>query len=74
MDENDKPDGSTAMERLARELMGAVVSCAPTVWCGEHGIGIHGTRPEQDREHARADIERRIADAPAGGEFLRFFT
>lgn len=55
MDENDKPDGSTAMERLARELMGAVVSCAPTVWCGEHGIGIHGTRPEQDREHARAD-------------------
>lgn len=65
MDENDKPDGSTAMERLARELMGAVVSCAPTVWCGEHGIGIHGTRPEQDREHARADIERRIADARA---------
>ena len=63
MDENDKPDGSTAMERLARELMGAVVSCAPTVWCGEHGIGIHGTRPEQDREHARADIERRIAEA-----------
>lgn len=63
MDENDKPDGSTAMERLCRELMEAVVSCAPTVWCGEHGIGIHGTRPEQDREHARADIERRIADA-----------
>ena len=58
-------DVSTAMERLARELMGAVVSCAPTVWCGEHGIGIHGTRPEQDREHARADIERRIADARA---------
>ena len=25
MDENDKPDGSTAMERLARELMDAVV-------------------------------------------------
>lgn len=65
MDENEKPDGSTAMERLARELMGAVVSCAPTVWCGEHGIGIRGTRPEQDREHARADIERRIADARA---------
>lgn len=58
-------DVSTAMERLCRELMGAVVSCAPTVWCGEHGIGIHGTRPEQDREHARADIERRIADARA---------
>lgn len=65
MDENDKPDGSTAMERLARELMDAVVSCAPTVWCVEHGIGIHGTRLEQDREHARADIERRIADARA---------
>lgn len=63
MDENDKTDGRTAMERLARELMGAVVSCAPTVWCGEHGIVIHGTRPEQDREHARADIERRIAEA-----------
>ena len=60
MDENDKPDGSTAMERLCRELMDAVVSCAPTVWCGEHGIGIHGTRLEQDRENARADISRRI--------------
>lgn len=56
-------DVSTAMERLCRELMDAVVSCAPTVWCGEHGIGIHGTRLEQDREHARADIERRIAEA-----------
>lgn len=63
MDENDKPDGSTAMERLARELMDAVVSCAPTVWCGEHGIGIHGTRLEQDRENARADISRRIDGA-----------
>ena len=58
MDENDKPDGSTAMERLCRELMDAVVSCAPTVWCGEHGIGIHGTMLEQDRENARADIVR----------------
>lgn len=63
MDENDKPDGSTAMERLCRELMDAVVSCAPTVWCGEHGIGIHGTRLEQDRENARADISRRIDGA-----------
>ncbi len=63
MDESKDTDGSTAMERLCRELMDAVVSCAPTVWCGEHGIGIHGTRPEQDREHARADIERRIAEA-----------
>jgi hypothetical protein len=65
MDESKENGGRTAMERLARELMGAVVSCAPTVWCGEHGIGIHGTRPEQDREHARAGIERRIADARA---------
>lgn len=63
MDESKDTDGSTAMERLCRELMDAVVSCAPTVWCGEHGIGIHGTRPEQDREHARADISRRIDGA-----------
>lgn len=59
MEENATTDGRTAMERLARELMGAVVSCAPTVWCGEHGIVIHGT----SREHARADIERRINEA-----------
>ena len=63
MDENDKPDGSTAMERLCRELMDALVIYAPKVWCVGHGIVIHGTRPEQDREHARADIERRINEA-----------
>ena len=65
MDENDKPDGSTAMERLCRELMDAVVRCVPMAWCEDHGLGIHGTRPEKDRERARADIERRIADARA---------
>lgn len=63
MGENEIGGAQTAMERLCRELMDAVVSCAPTVWCGEHGIGIHGTRLEQDRENARADISRRIDGA-----------
>lgn len=27
MDENEKPDGSTAMERLCRELAGCVLFC-----------------------------------------------
>ncbi len=71
MDEKTTHDGRTAMERLARELMGAAVSCAPTVWCGEHGIGIHGTRLEQDREHARADIERRIDAADIADDKAR---
>ena len=65
MEENDKTVGSTDMERLCRELMEAVVSCAPILWCVEHEIEINGTRPEQDIEHARADIERRIEDARA---------
>lgn len=65
MDESKDTDGSTAMEQLCRELMEAVVSCAPILWCVEHEIEINGTRPEQDIEHARADIERRIEDARA---------
>lgn len=71
MDENDKPDGSTAMERLARELMDAVVRCVPMAWCEDHGLGIHGTMPEKDRERARADIERRIAEADLADDKAR---
>ena len=70
MKEN-KTDGRTAMERLARELMDAVVRCVPMAWCEDHGLGIHGTMPEKDRERARADIERRIAEADLADDKAR---
>lgn len=71
MDEKTTHDGRTAMERLARELMDAVVRCVPMAWCEDHGLGIHGTRPEKDRERARADIELRIAEADLADDKAR---
>ena len=62
MDENGN-DGSTAMERLARELMDKIESSAATSWCREHGYTVKGTTYVEDQRRARADILRRIEDA-----------
>ncbi len=61
--EEDKPDGSTAMERLARELMDKIESSAATSWCRDHGYNVKGTSYTEDKRNARADIERRINEA-----------
>lgn len=62
MDENDKPDGSTAMERLAREMAECVAMFSPNAWCYNHGVSVMGNYDECI-EAARADILRRIAEA-----------
>lgn len=62
MDENDKPDGSTAMERLCREMAECVVERLPASWCQDNGI-YDGEPWSQCKGIARADIERRIAEA-----------
>lgn len=64
MDENEKPDGSTAMERLCREMAECVVELFPANWCHDHGI-YDGEPWSQCKGRARADIERRIEDARA---------
>ena len=66
MDESKDTVGSTAMERLARELMDvlfckSLIPC--TTWCMQHGIDTLGTSYKEDTENARDDIERRIAEA-----------
>lgn len=63
---DEKTGGMTAMERLARELMDvlfckSLIPC--TTWCMQHGIDTLGTSYKEDIENARADIERRIAEA-----------
>lgn len=63
MDENTTTDGSTAMERLARELMDKIESSAATSWCRDHGYNVKGTSYTEDKRNARADIERRINEA-----------
>ena len=65
MDENDKPDGSTAMERLAREMMNKIASDAATSWCRENGFNVICTTYAENQRRARADIERRIDEARA---------
>lgn len=67
--EEDKPDGTTAMERLCRELMENVNSYS---WCREHIPSIIEGIDDWDMwnyEEAitavRSDIERRIEDARA---------
>ena len=62
MDENDKPDGSTAMERLACEIAECVAMFLPNAWCYNHGVSVMGNYDECVKA-ARADIERRIAEA-----------
>lgn len=62
MDENDKPDGSTAMERLCREMVKYVVERLPASWCQDNGI-YDGEPWSQCKGIARADIERRINEA-----------
>lgn len=56
-------DVSTAMERLARELMDKIESSAATSWCRDHGYNVKGTSYTEDKRNARADIERRINEA-----------
>ena len=65
MDENGTTDGSTAMERLCRELMDRIERSAATLWCREHGYTVKGTTYVEDQRRARADILRRIEDARA---------
>ena len=62
MDENDKPDGSTAMERLAREMAECVAMFSPNAWCYNHGVSVMGNYDECVKA-ARADILRRISEA-----------
>ena len=62
MDENGKTDGTTAMERLCREMAEYVVERLPASWCQDHGI-YDGEPWSQCRSIARADIERRINEA-----------
>ena len=61
--EENKTDGRTAMERLARELMDKIESSAETSWCRDHGYNVKGTSYTEDKRNARADIERRINEA-----------
>lgn len=62
MDESKDTDGSTAMERLCREMAECVVELLPATWCQDHGI-YDGEPWSQCKGRARADIERRIAEA-----------
>ncbi len=54
--EEDKPDGTTAMERLCREMAECVVELLPAAWCRNHGIN-DGAPWSQCKGIARADIE-----------------
>lgn len=62
MDENGNDGGRTAMERLCRELADTVEECGTSYWLRHHGVEAVTTFAE-NREHARADIERRIEEA-----------
>lgn len=62
MDENGKTDGTTAMERLCREMAECVVERLPASWCQDNGI-YDGEPWSQCKGIARADIECRIAEA-----------
>lgn len=64
MDENTTTDGRTAMERLCRELMDDVNESpyASLRWCLTHVIDVE-TNASDIYGAARADIERRIAEA-----------
>lgn len=62
MDESKDTDGSTAMERLCREMAECVVELLPATWCQDHGI-YDGKPWSQCKGRARAGIERRIAEA-----------
>lgn len=62
MDEKTTHDGRTAMERLCREMAECVVELLPATWCQDHGI-YDGEPWSQCKGRARADIERRIAEA-----------
>lgn len=55
-------DVSTAMERLCREMAECVVERLPASWCQDNGI-YDGEPWSQCKGIARADIERRIAEA-----------
>ena len=57
-----KAAGCSAMEALCRELAGCL-DFDSIDWCASHGIRTLCTSLEEDKEHARADVERRIAEA-----------
>ncbi len=63
--EEEKCRCGTAMERLARELMDELLGNSITAysWCAGHGISVVDSTLAEDIEHARADMERRIAEA-----------
>ena len=65
MEENDKPDGSTAMERLARELMDVTTksTSASRYWFWEYSDDMKELGDGGFCGAARADIERRIEEA-----------
>ena len=71
--EEEKCRCSTAMERLCRELMDELLGNSITAycWCKGHGISVVDSTFAEDIEHARADIERRIADADLADDKAR---
>lgn len=70
MDESKDTDGSTAMERLCREMAECVVELLPATWCQDHGI-YDGEPWSQCKGRARADIELRIAEADLADDKAR---
>ena len=72
---DEKTDGRTAMERLCRELMDELLGNFVTAycWCKGYGISVVGSTIDEDIEHARADIKRRIKDASGEDECTRTY-
>lgn len=63
--EEEKCRCGTAMEQLCRELMDELLGNAVTAysWCKVNGISVVGRTVAENISRARADIERRIAEA-----------
>ena len=68
--EENKTDGRTAMERLACEMAECVAMFLPNAWCYNHGVSVMGNYDECVKA-ARADIERRIAEADLADDKAR---
>lgn len=73
MDENGKTDGTTTMERLARELAECMLSCdiSAAKWAEAHGIDCDDVLYTVIKYNARADIERRINKADLADDQAR---
>lgn len=72
---DEKTDGRTAMERLARELAECMLSCdiSAAKWAEAHGIDCDDVLYTVIKDNARADIKRRIRDASGEDECTRTY-